>query len=111
MINNDPNVKTNLLGFSNKSTWKTLVHVTTKCDETCKTVRYLAINDCTCKIYVFNKLIWFCEDEMANTSETLLANPFNKKSTVTTDYCFLHSVSLIFKKIYYHADNNNVMIY
>ena len=63
-----------------------------KCNKTCKIDEYLDIKNCSCQNYLFGKLVLRYEDEILNTTETLL---YNKKVTCEKSNCLIHTTSLV----------------
>ena len=52
---------------------------------------YLNAKSCSCKNRLFGKLILACEDEILNTTETILVD---KKVTCEINYCLIQTVPL-----------------
>ena len=63
-----------------------------KCNKTCKIDEYLDIENCSCQKYLFGKLVLGYEDEILNTTETLL---YDKKVTCEKSNCLIHTTSLV----------------
>ena len=62
-----------------------------ECDKACKISKYVDIKSCSCKKYIFGKLVSAREDEMLNTTE----NSFVKKITDGKKNCPIDIVSLV----------------
>ena len=63
-----------------------------ECNKACKTDKYLDIENCSCRKRQFGKLVIACEDEILNTTETLLDD---KKYTCEKRNCLIHIISLV----------------
>ena len=62
------------------------------CDKACKIGEHLDIKNCSCKKWLFDKLVLACEDEILNTGEA--TSIINKKVTYQKNNRFIHTVSL-----------------
>ena len=54
-----------------------------ECNEACKIGEHLDIKNCSCEKILFHKLVWTCEDDILNTTETSLHN----KIVICTNNC------------------------
>ena len=63
-----------------------------KCNKPCNIDKYFDIKNCSCKKHHFGKLVLACEDEILNTTETLLDD---KKVTCEKSNCLIHIISLV----------------
>ena len=61
-----------------------------RCDMTCKIDKYLDIKNCLCKKLLTGKLVLECEDEILNTTETVLKD---KKVKCRKNNCRVHMIS------------------
>ena len=50
------------------------VHEAYKINKACKIDEYLDNKNCSCKKRLFGKLVWTCENEILNITETSLAD-------------------------------------
>ena len=63
-----------------------------ECDKACKISKYVDIKSCSCKKYIFGKLVSAREDEMLNTTENSFVD---KKITDGEKNCPIDIVSLV----------------
>ena len=63
-----------------------------ECNKACKIDEYLDIKNCSCEKHLIGKLVLECEDEILNTTETLLND---KKVAHEKSNCLLHTISLV----------------
>ena len=68
-----------------------------ECDKAWKISEYLRSNYCSCKKYLFGKLVLACEDEILTATETSIVD---KKVTYKKNNCFIYTILLVITSYY-----------
>ena len=93
MINVVVSVRNQMIGvFVKRGYLRNHITCNFECDKACKISKYVDIKSCSCKKYIFGKLVSAREDEMLNTTENSFVD---KKITDGKKNCPIDIVSLV----------------